>query len=186
MKKLGIVAIALVIGTSMALASSISIPWFIDNAPEANRVPGINPGVMTLVTLKSQIGGDPLVCSIEYYSAEGVALGAKHPDPALAALGQNTFTVAPFSSVQFRPVMIDPDAVTTDPRTGSLGQAGGQEGPQGVVVPDRPLDVDTKKNGSATISWVGESNYMSGQVTVIQTTSDGGLISYAHLLGAGA
>jgi len=185
MQKLGIVAIALVIGTSMALASSVSVPWFIDNAPEANFVPGVNPGVMTLVTLKSQIGGDPLVCSIEYYSADGTALGALHPDPALAALGQNTFTIAPFSALQFRPVAIDPDAITVDPRDGANGVNGGQEGSQGVLVPDRPQD-DGKKNGSATISWVGESNWISGQVTIIQTASDGGLISYAHLLGAGA
>ena len=184
MKKLGIVAIALVIGTSMAVASSISVPWFIDNAPEANRVPGINPGVMTLITLKSQVGGDPLVCSIEYFSSEGVALGAKNPDPALAALGQNTFTIAPFSALQFRPIQIDPSAVTTDPRTGALGQSGGQEGAQGVLVPDRPMDVDTRTNGSATISWVGEASYVGGQVTFIQTAADGGLISYAHLLGA--
>ncbi len=184
MKKLGIVAIALVIGTSMAVASSISVPWFIDNAPEANRVPGINPGVMTLVTLKSTIGGDPLVCSIDYYASDGTPLGALHPDPALAALGQNTFTIAPFSSLQFRPVQVDPSATTTDPRTGAAGAAGGQEGPQGVLVPDRPRDVDPKANGSATISWVGEPSWITGQITFIQTAADGGLISYAHLLGS--
>ena len=185
MKKLGIVAIALVIGTSMAVASSISIPWFIDNAPEANKVPGINPGVMTLVTLKSQVGGDPLECSIEYYASDGTALGAKNPDVNLP-VGQNTFTISAFSALQFRPVQTDPSAVTIDPRTGGNGAAGGQEGAQGVLVPDRPLDVDPKANGSATISWVGEPHYVGGQVTVIQTTADGGLIPYAHLLGAAA
>ena len=182
MKKLGIVAIALVIGTSLAIGSTISVPWFIDNAPEANKVPGINTGVMTLVTLKSGVA-DPVECSIAYFAADGTSLGAQHPDPALAAVGHNTFLIAPFSALQFRPVQVDPDAITTDPRDGQVGQAGGQEGAQGVLVPDRPRPEDhPKANGSCAITYVGDSSAVSGQVTFIQTASEGRLISYAHLL----
>lgn len=177
MKKLGIVAIALLIGTGMAFATSYGIPWFMDNAPEANKVPGVNPGVMTLITLKSNVG-ETLECAIQYYNQEGVEQAAIHPDPAI---DQNTFLIAPFSALQFRPVAVDPSAVTTDPRTGALGQAGGQEGAQGVLVPDRDTS-DGKKNGSCAITYVGAPEDMTGQVLFIQTAADGRVLSYAHAL----
>ena len=188
MKKLGIVAIALMVGASMAYASSVGIPWFMDNAAAASGVPQANGGSTTLVTLKSN-ETTPLTCYIAYYNADGDLLGPFEPD--------NSFTIAPLSALAFRPVLYDPDATVPG------GINGGQEGAQGVLVPDRPRSVDattpipgtggvidTKKNGSCVITWFGGNDKsIQGQLanfsTQIQPNGDKVTMSYGHLLPPG-
>lgn len=183
MKKLGIIA-ALVVGANVALAASLGVPWYVDTADVATGIPQSNwlsntnkGGVVTgLVTLKSNVA-TTLVCSITYYSADGVDLGPAAPD--------NTFEIAPLSALAFRPV-------ANDPSVAAGGIAGGQEGAQGVLVPDRPRDVDTKKNGSIVISWAGDPTDVQGQVAYFGTSRhpdqfgvaspDLVTYSYAHLL----
>jgi len=189
MKKLSIVGLAMIVLASVAVGSSLSVPWFVDNAPEANRVPGISPGVMGVITLKSNVT-TTLVCEITYYDPDGRELGPVPPN--------NTFSIAPQSALAFRPVAADPSPNATyppwDPRAGQVGVVGGQEGAQGVLVPDRPQDLDPRPNGSATIRWVGEATDVQGQYTAIQTATapEGSaqpgayvVVSYAHLLPPG-
>jgi hypothetical protein len=203
MKKLSLFALMVIFGTSVAMAASLAIPWFVDNAPVKNSIPGTTPGVTGVITLKSN-STDTVVCTIEYYSQEGWFLGPQAPN--------NTFAIAPLSSLAFRPVQADPDPTVTTDGGGNFvampaGQtntanAGGQEGLQGVLVPDRPRSVndqpipgsddgngnqvvDTKKNGSITIRWNGGDTLIQGQVAYFQTAAGGVTMSYAHLLPPG-
>ena len=171
MKKLIIIAVVLAVGVTVGFASSLKVPWFIDTAKANDGVPGTSGRVTGLITLASN-RTDELVCSITYYSADGDNLGPDSPN--------NTFTIKPLSSLAFRPVAYDPDATVTG--GGSLGQ----EGAQAILVPDRPRDVDTKKNGSCVVQWVGDPTDVQGQVAYYQSASDGQSMSYAHLLPPGA
>jgi len=55
MKKLGFLAMMVALG-GVAFASSLAIPWFIDNAPVAcNNPPNLPGGEMGIVTLKSNV-----------------------------------------------------------------------------------------------------------------------------------
>lgn len=164
MKKLTMVMAVTALVAGLAFASSLSIPWFVDNAqPGAGWPP--NAGLATIIFLKSNVD-EVLSCEITYFSEEGAKLGPEYPD--------NVFTIQPLSTVSFRPVMAD--AIGTI----EGGSANGVEGAQGLAVPDRPRDVDPKKNGSAMISWVGGPNDVQGMVA---TTSQA--LSFAHLLPPG-
>lgn len=162
MKKLGILALTAVFCASV-YASSLAIPWFSDNAPAANKIPGVNNGTTALIILKNN-RTDSVECSIAYYSAEGLSLGPNAPD--------NTFSIDPLASISFRPCIADPSSTP-----------GGQESNAAVAVPDRPQDVDTKKNGSATISWVGGDSDVQGMVTFFQTStapSDNSAVTFSY------
>ncbi len=161
MKKLGILALTTVFCASV-YASSLAIPWFVDNAPAANFIPGKANGVTGIVILKSN-RTDALTCSITYYSAEGVELGPFAPD--------NTFVIPALSSVSFRPVSDDPNTT-----------AGGQESSVAQAVPNRP-STDGKKNGSASVSWVGGNSDVQGLVTYFQTSvapSDNSAVTFSY------
>lgn len=177
MKKFGILALVLMLGVGAAFSSSISVPWFLDYAEEASGFPP-DEGITTLVYLKSNVD-EQMELAIEYYNANGEALGSVNPDPDME--GINTFYIAPQSALAFRPVRIDPAPNTTDPRTGDAGANGGQEGDQGVLVPVRPeTGSGNLFNGSITISWVGEPTDVQGMVVFAGET-----LSYAHLLPPG-
>lgn len=190
MKKLGVLALILAAGTSLAFASSLSIPWFVDNAPAANFIPGITNGVTGIVYLKSNVSYN-LTCSIEYFSQDGAPLGPANN--STLASQSNTFVLAPYSSVAFRPATDDPATV-----------AGGQESAVANAIPDRPTTGvnsvlaqvghvnDGKRNGSLTISWTGAPTDVQGTFVYYQTFIPGGgdsrfptTISYGHLLPNG-
>ena len=165
MKKLGIIAATLALCVSV-YASSLAVPWFVDTAPSANGVPGKAPGVTGIIVLKSN-RTDTVECTLDYFNANGDELG-----PFGVA---NSFVIPALSSVSFRPVATDPSTV-----------AGGQESAAAVVIPNRPVSVDTntpipgtnppvidtKKNGSLTISWAGGASDVQGLVTYFQTSVD--------------
>lgn len=191
MKKLTFAAVMLMVGATVAVASSLGVPWFVDGAPERNAIPGLADGVTGIIYLKSNVP-TTLVCSIDYYNQAGDELGPFAP--------YNTFSINPNSALAFRPVATDPDGQTPypywDSRFGTNGGAGGQEGGQGVKVPNRPLtvvvpstnQVDTKKNGSLVISWVGNTTDVQGFQAYFQTATTNGVrltMSYAHLLPPG-
>lgn len=194
MKKLGILAAAVCVGTTVAFASTLSIPWFVDNAPVGNKIPGVAKGVTGIVTLKSNVDTD-LVCEIFYFTQSGVSIGpggnTSIADP------NNTFTLPARASLAFRPSVFDPD---TSP--------GGQESPAGVLVPDRPSvgigdlpdgtpedpgnSNDGKMNGSITIRHGGGPQDVQGTFAYYQTfipasgdTRFQTTMSYAHLLPPG-
>ncbi|HOK08985.1 MAG TPA: hypothetical protein PLT82_06215 [Candidatus Hydrogenedens sp.] len=185
MRKLSFAALLILLGTGVAFASSLAIPWFADNAPQYNGLPGKASGATNLVYLKSNVD-TTVTCYITYYNADGVCLGPFPPN--------NSFTIAPRSALAFRPCVYDPDATAG-------GQHGGMEGGQGVLVPDRPLSpdnstpipgvgiVDTKTNGSATIEWIGGPNDIQGAntnfVTVVNPDGSKVTLSYGHLLPPG-
>ena len=190
MKKLGFLALAAVVGTSVAFASSLSIPWFVDNAPAANFIPGQVSGVTGIVYIKSNVSYN-LTCTIEYFSQDGAPLGPANN--ATLADTNNSFVVAPFSSIAFRPATDDPAATP-----------GGQESVIANAIPDRPATGvnavlaqpghvnDGKRNGSLTISWTGNPTDVQGTFVYYQTfipaSGDSRFpttISYGHLLPNG-
>ncbi|MBI3118268.1 MAG: hypothetical protein HYZ00_06265 [Candidatus Hydrogenedentes bacterium] len=204
MKKYAIAAVVMMLGASLAFAASLNVPLFVDNAGIAEFVPNITgAGVTGVVTLKNNKSTD-IECAIQYYNLAGDLLGPFGAD--------STFEIRANSSLAFRPVAEDPAKGITGP-TGVVGQNGGQEGAQGVLVPDRPRSVDsttpipgagvidTAKNGSIVITWVGDDTDVQGTAGYFQTThsretaatSDTGAdttdqvvtFSYTHLLPPG-
>ena len=186
MKKVLVVSVLVLVGASLAFASSMSVPFFADYA----AVDGGSPppaGQVALIYLKSNVP-DVVTCEIIYYNSAGEELGPFAPD--------NSFTIQPFSGLAFRPVMMDPDGQTTyDPGTGVVGPyPGGFEGSQGVAVPDRPRSVDAvtpipgttiidqKKNGACTISWVGGPSDVQGYAATINA----GGYAFGYLLPPGS
>lgn len=165
MKKMTLVMVGMAMIAGVAFASSLAIPWFVDNAdPGAGWPPSARN--TTLIYLKSNVADAPITCEITYFAEDGTNLGPAYPN--------NQFTIAPNSALAFRPVANDPIATLPG------GTALGQEGAQGVAVPNRPTDVDPKKNGSALISWTGGPSDVQGMVATTST-----VLSYAHLLPPG-
>lgn len=173
MKKLSIVAVALVLGAGIAYASSLAIPWFVDNAPTPTAYPPVG-GTLGLIYLKNNLD-TPVIADIVYVNQEGQVLGP---------FENNTFEIPALATVAFRPTMDDPVA------------AGGQESEVARLVPNRPRSeggapipgtdpplVDARKNGSATISWIGGDKDIQGMI--VQVGGTGGALSYAHLLPPG-
>lgn len=162
MKKIAIFALVCAVGVSMAFASSIKVPWFVDNAAAPATLPPAG-GIATIVYLTSN--SDSVVdCTIAYYTAEGTFVG-----PADDGVS-NTFSIAPRSSLAFRPVADD---------------TAQENALAGALVPNRPLTGagnDGKKNGSCVVEWTGASDLIQGQVTSWNSLQFG----YAHLLPAGA
>lgn len=211
MKKLAVATAMAFVGVSLAYASSLSVPWFVDNAELAQGIPhtfantGRQSQVTGIVTLKSN-RTDTVVCEITYFNQEGELLGPFAPN--------NTFEIQPLSGVAFRPVQCDPAADVTDlvcDDTGDgvpdrAGAAGGQDSGAGALVPKRPRSadattpipgavdnqgnplIDTRKNGAIVIEWQGGSTDVQGQVAYFQTSLVQGArvtYSYAHLLPPG-
>ena len=194
MKKLGILSVMICAGCTVAFASSLGIPWFVDGGPAANKIPGVARGITGIVTLKSNVDTD-LVCEIFYFTQSGVSIGPAG-NTAIAD-SNNTFILPARSSLAFRPYRYDPDTVP-----------GGQESPAAVLVPDRPTvgignlpdgtpenvakSNDGKDNGSITIRWTGNPTDVQGTYSSFQTfipasgdTRFQTTMSYAHLLPAG-
>ena len=190
MKKLGVAVAVFLGGTTVAVASTLGVPWFVDGAPEANFIPGVNRGVTGIVYLKNNVGV-ALDCSIEYFSQDGVPLGPANN--AMIADTNNSFTIPPYAAVAFRPYRDDPFAV-----------AGGQESDLARTIPNRPTvgvnsvlaapgaTNDGKDNGSLTISWTGSPSDLTGTFVYYQTfippSGDSRFpttMSYGHLLPGG-
>jgi hypothetical protein len=188
---------------SIAFASSISIPWYIDDAKQNTFLPPKQDGNLSLIYLKSTVA-DVLTCTIEYFNSNGDPLGPK-PGVMGDAMNQNgkkmvnTFTIAPRSALGFRPSCDDPRNGVTSP-FGATSTDGGQEGAQGVAVPNRPRSVDSttpipgttvidqKQNGSITISWTNGDKTAATDMQGSQMAwalKSGVLVSFSHLLPPG-
>ena len=173
MRKLTFVAVILMLGAGMAYGASLSVPWFVDNAPPGSGNPPTNSGEFTAIFLHNTTNSE-IECSIAYFTENGVFVGPEAPS--------NTFVIPAMASLAFRPVAYDPN-------TAPLGQ----ESTLGVAVPDRPLtgpDNDGKKNGSCVISWVGASTDVQGATRNSTTVRDrpgrlDGYVGFGHLLPAG-
>ena len=168
MKKFAMVAITLVIGTGVAFASSMGLPWYVDNAPN-NAFGSAFTGILSLVFLHNNTD-ETMTVSIEYFRQDGKGIGPKEADG-------NTFTVDPNASIAARLARDDTDIAR-----------GGQEDPvAGGLVPNRPFDPDVRKfNGSAVFRWIGAPSDLTGQITSFVGFGDGTFAAYQHLLPAGA
>jgi len=178
MKKTIIVAI--LIAGGVAFASSLSVPWFVDNGAVNAGFPPTAGGVQGIVYLHNNQPG-AITCAIEYFTSDGISLGPDGPD--------NTFTIAASSTIAFRPVADDPNTTLTP---------GGQENPDtGNLVPDRPMvGIDVipsgtglKKNGALVVRWVGASTDVQGilvESTNVDNSASGRLLQYGTLLPPGA
>ena len=178
MKKFIVVAMVLTLG-GVAYGSSIGVPWFVDFADPATKVPPITGGITGLVYLNNGTAAD-ITCSIAYYNPAGVFVGPFSPE--------NTFVVNAGASIGFRPGKSDPNTV-----------AGGQEDVNsGWLVPDRPTDFvipgsttgpDTQLWGSLRIEWAGASSDITGMYSQFQHVGggihEGKVMSFAHLLPTG-
>ena len=190
MKKVFVITL-LAVG-SVALAASLSVPWFVDspNAAIGGNPPGEAVG---LVALHNNLS-DPISCSIKYFAADGTPLTGGDTTDRLYVLGAagvaNTFIIPGDSTVQFRPVADDPSgAVPTDVHPD--GDSSGQESATGVVVPNRPRFTSAasaftnKANGALVVSWI-----VGGDVTVSSVqgryTEVGAGASIGYLLPGGS
>ncbi len=191
MKKTSMVLIMLV--GSIAFASSLSIPWYVDTAPVGTNLPPEESGGLALIYLKSTVDR-VLTCEIAYYNSAGQKVGPFAP-------AVNTFTIQPMSALGFRPVADDPAAGLTSP-WGHTGTNKGQEGIQAMKVPNRPFSPDTstaipnsggiidvRKNGSITISWTGPeaapTDIQGSMMSWNYNKATGVLVSFSHLLPPG-
>lgn len=160
MKKLGVIGIALVIGAGFAFASSMSVPWFVDNAGAAVGFPPKSNGASALIYLHNNTTGKP-VCTITYITKNGASIG-----PAATITTEyphgNTFTINPNATVAFRPATDDPESAV-----------GGQESDAARTIPNRPTSTtifdpvtglynDGAKNGAIKIEWPGLSTDVQG------------------------
>ena len=162
MKKLSTVMMMALIG-GMAFASSLGIPWFVDNAAESQGAAWPpTQGTRTYIYLHNNTTDD-IVCSIAFYSAEGQFVGPQ--DDLNTPYDDTTFVIPALSTLAYAPVA-------------DLGSTGG-ESAAAAAIPNRPLP-DGKKNGSAVITWAGGPNDIQGMLATANT-----LLSYAHLLPPG-
>jgi hypothetical protein len=174
MKKLTVVAIMALVG-SVAFASTLSVPWFVDNASPNTGVPSTADGTCGIVTLHNNLSTN-ITCAIAYYTQNGASIG---PSPAAG----NTFVVPALSSVAFRPYMDDPSAAETPL---------GQESEVARAIPNRPRGTengnDNKKNGSLVISWVGNAQAVQGTCALYGKVTQEGqkfVNTFGHLLPPG-
>ena len=163
MKKVAIFAVAVALLTGTAMASSIAVPWFVDNAAVASGLPPA-AGITSILYLKNNTTED-IEATIQYFTSTGVPMGPFAP-------GENTFSITALASIGAR--LVEDDSSQ-------------EASPGGRDVPNRPRtgvagDAEFKKNGSAIVQWVGAPSDIQGQLTTWQA----GGIGYAHLLPAGA
>lgn len=166
MKKLYVLAMVLTLAACFAYASTMSVPWFTDNAPAGCGL----PPTTGLVAGKAQVGlvylhnnlNDELVCSIEYFTQEGDSIGP---------LANNTFTLPALATVAFRPTVHDPVTPGTKGMESVVAQA----------IPNRPT-VDGKDNGSFVITWSGDPGLVQGVLLQTQNANRSADMNAANFL----
>lgn len=157
MKK--VMLVALMVVASVAFASSLSIPYFVDNAPAGSKFPpntGANATSLgqTCVVYLHNNQNSVVTCSIDYFNQDGT--------PAAYPAGvSNTFTLPPLATIPFRPVM-------SDPAQSIGGIPGGLEFAEGMLIPNKPNDTTYPFDnaGSAVVQWVGAKTKVNGVVTM--------------------
>ena len=135
MKKFLLVAAVMVVASGTAFGSSLSVPWFLDNAPPTDGVfpPSANSGTWITITNNTDL---PISTAITY----------RDSDVADATPANNTFILPAFASFSFRPVGDD-----------SVTEVGGS------IVPNMASPLN-RKAGSAKISWVGGPADIQGRL----------------------
>ena len=149
---------------------SLSVPWFVDMAGVAQRLPAEDGKVTSIIYLHNNLT-EEFAGLIEYFTQDGVSIGPAWPD--------NYFTLPASATVAFRPVADDPSSV-----------AGGQESEVARAIPNRPMGTeggnDDKKNGSLVVRWNGEPTDVQGILKDWQQKSETLVYSSSVLLPPGA
>jgi hypothetical protein len=173
MKKL--IALAVLVAAGVAFASSLSVPWFVDQTATNTGLPPVDQAVtLGLVYLHNNQTGT-VTCQIAYYTQDGYPLGPEAPN--------NTFTITTSSTMAFRPVASD---------LYDANHLFGQEGPSGALVPNRPKTASipggNKNNGSLVVTWVGKPTDVQGIYVQSQNVSgpNGRIAHWGTLLPPGA
>lgn len=197
MKKLGLIVASMAVAGG-AYASTLAVPWFVDNAPVGDGP--VSKSITTGAGSKVEFGviilksnrTDPVVCSITYFNQDGKELGPYPPN--------NTFAIAPKASVQFRPVASDPAGDVPGGNPDGIESAAAPIAgfpnliTGGLAVPNRPqarnfnadgspntsgtgtgpipfgeAPTDNRKNGAISIEWAGDSTDVQGIVSYYYT-----------------
>ncbi len=152
-----------------SIANALNVPWYVDSAGAAQKIPPRDNGTSTLVYLHNN-RAIAVTCTIEYYTQDGIFVGPSAPS--------NEFQIPANSSIAFRPAINDPSTVV-----------GGQEAAVGAAVPNRPLGTangnDNKKNGSIVIRWNGRPGDIQGVGSIFANAPDLGPHTNAFLLPSG-
>lgn len=182
MKKLSLMVVAVAVLAGIAYASSLGVPWFVDNAPVASGYPP-SSAVLGLVYLKNNTDAD-ITGEITYVNANGDILGPFYPD--------NTFVIPALATVAFRPTADDPlsgggqesDVAAAIPNRPRSADFGGGPIPGSIAADGSGEVTDNAKNGSIAVSWTGGPADVQGMMLQVGGTNGG--MSYAHLLPPGS
>lgn len=97
MKRAAAIALVLLMGTGAALAASLNVPFFLDNAATGQGFPHAT-GIMFFVAIKNTTGA-PIVVTVNYFDPNGNAINDA---------GRTTQYLIGGQGVSFRPRFDDP------------------------------------------------------------------------------
>jgi hypothetical protein len=143
-KKIALLAGVIVLGAGVAFASSLSVPFFLDRAPNDGAFPP-TAREASFVALHNNLSVD-LEVEVDYYDAgqDGTVEQQTPDNPTFLLPGNSTYS--------FRPVGNDP---TTEVNAS--------------VVPNMP---GGEKAGSVIVTWVGGPADIQGRLVQVGTTGN--------------
>ena len=144
MKKFALIAGVIVLGTGVAFASSLSVPFFLDRAPSDGQFPP-TAREASFIALHNNLSVD-LEVEVDYYDA-GQNGTVDQQTPA-----NNTFLLPANSTYSFRPVGNDP---ATEVGASSVPNMPGGE-----------------TAGSCIVTWVGGVSDIQGRLVQVGTTGN--------------
>ena len=148
MKKFAMFAGVMVLGATVALASSLNVPFFLDRAPSDGSFPPSSLEA-SFIALHNNLSVD-LEVQIDYFDA-GQDGTVDQQTPA-----NNTFLLPANATYSFRPIGDDPATEVA-----------------AAVVPNMP---GGEKAGSCVVTWVGGAADIQGRLVAVD--SDGNAFSY--------
>ena len=175
MKK--VLVIALMLGAGLAYASSIGVPWFVDNSATGVHPPAAKSASSFIYIHNNHSA--TLEVSVGYYTQMGYYIGPT---------AGNSFDIEPNSSLCFRPVQND--TIYESAAAQLIANR-----PRFTYPPSTTLN-DYKANGSLVFTWDGPSSWLTGAYWLCQigsmptSATDPTVIftmmGYGHLLPPGA
>lgn len=155
MKKIAIFAVVLVLGTGVAFASSLNVPFFLDNAAPLGGSLAPSSGSVTFIGIKNTTSSD-IVITLTYFvrNNDPNDSGFITTDPATAILSAN-------QGLGWRPGSDDP------------GIEGAGNAIPDIVSAEAALGGAASLNvaGSATITWEGDPSDIIGRLVEIKSNS---------------
>ena len=164
MKKLGLIALVTIVSAATALAGTVVIPFFVDTAgvdwSSGTGTPSSPAGDCSFLWVKNTTGSS-ITCTVAYRDSAG------NPDgPTPVAGNHNTFVLAPFQGIGWRPGNEDPT----------------QENAQALDIGNMDTGFPNQA-GSATITWTGPATDIVASCRLIGNGSEGLMGVYGPFLG---